>query len=196
MSRHGPDTAEVATAIRAVRAGTRDAFAVVVKHYQRRMFGLALMMTRDPSAAEDVAQDALVRAYERLHLYDGRRPFGPWLATITARLAQNWLVRRTRVASHESRELDAERDAATSDETHPLDDLIVDEEDRTLWRAVSALPSGQRTVVMLHYRQEMRVQDIAGALGVTAGTVKTLLFRARQRLRRALGDLDRRKDTR
>jgi RNA polymerase sigma-70 factor (ECF subfamily) len=179
------DAPAIAGAISAVRAGDRDAFGVIVAHYQRRMFGLALMMTRDASGAEEVAQDALVRAYQRLHLYDARRPFSPWIATVTARLAQNWLVKRARVTTREGDGIDAERQAA-DDAADPLDELIADEEDRRLWRAVSALPSGQRTVVMLHYRQGLRVQDIAGALGVTAGTVKTLLFRARQRLRRAL----------
>lgn len=180
------DAPAVADAIRAVRAGDRDAFGVIVAHYQRRMFGLALMMTRDATGAEEVAQDALVRVYQRLHLYDARRPFSPWIATITARLAQNWLVKRSRVTRHEGHEIDPDRHAA-DDDADPLDDLIADEEDRRLWRAVRALPSGQRTAVMLHYRQGLLVRDIASTLGVTSGTVKTLLFRARQRLRHALG---------
>ena len=65
-------------------------------------------------------------------------------------------------------------------------ELIVGEDDRALWRSVSALPPGERTAVILHYRQDMSVAEIAAALGVTAGTVKAQLFRARQKLRSTL----------
>jgi RNA polymerase sigma-70 factor (ECF subfamily) len=61
--------------------------------------------------------------------------------------------------------------------------LLSDERSRRVWQAVAALPSGQRTAVFLYYRDEMAVGDIARALGVTPGTVKTLLFRARRQLR-------------
>ncbi len=68
----------------------------------------------------------------------------------------------------------------------PLTELIADESDRRLWHSVAALPSGERTAAILYYRQDMSVREIASALGVTSGTVKTLLFRARARLRRAM----------
>ena len=80
---------------------------------------------------------------------------------------------------------DAEVPASGKD---PLDTLITDERGRSLWRRVAALPSGQRTVVTLYYGQEMKVNAIARAMGITGGTVKTLLFRARQSLRRSLGE--------
>ena len=73
--------------------------------------------------------------------------------------------------------------ATTAD---PLRQLITDESSRRLWRSVAALPSGERTAVFLYYRQEMKVNDIASVLGVSSGTVKTLLFRARRRLRRTV----------
>jgi RNA polymerase sigma-70 factor (ECF subfamily) len=63
----------------------------------------------------------------------------------------------------------------------------VDESSRRLWDAVSALPSGERTAVVLYYRDELAIADVARALGVTTGTIKTLLFRARRRLRERLG---------
>jgi RNA polymerase sigma-70 factor (ECF subfamily) len=111
------------------------------------------------------------------------------MSTITARLAHNWLVKHSTTTRREGHELQPEHDAAVDDTADPLDDVIADEDARHLWRAVSALSSGQRTAVMLHYRQDLSVKDVAGALGVTAGTVKTLLFRARQALRRALSDV-------
>lgn len=180
MADHDAD--DVRTAIRAVRGGDADAFAQVVERYQRRLFGLALMLTREPAAAEEVAQDAFVRAFTHLEAYDERRPFYPWLATIAVRLAQNWLTQRARVVAREAQASAPDADSAAG--ADPLAALIADEHGRRLWRLVAALPAGERTAAILYYRQEMSVRDIAHALGVTSGTVKTLLFRARQRLRR------------
>jgi RNA polymerase sigma-70 factor, ECF subfamily len=183
----GDTDGAVREAVEAVRRGDHNAFAPIVELYQRRLFGLALMMTRDPSGAEEVAQDAFVRAFLHLAAYDPRRPFYPWLSTIAVRLAQNWLVRRSRVSTREGTPLDPDVDAAAP-VPDPLAELIGDEQDRRLWRMVAALPSGERTAAILYYREDFSVKEIAHALGVTDGTIKTLLFRARGRLRQALGD--------
>jgi RNA polymerase sigma-70 factor, ECF subfamily len=188
-----PDASSVRAAIRAVRAGDRDAFGHVVDVYQRRLFGLALMMTRDPAGAEEIAQDAIFRAFQHLDVYEDSRPFYPWISTIAVRLAQNWLVRRTGRTRREGAVLTGE-EAVASHEADALATLIADESDRRLWHLVAGLPSGERTAVILYYRHDMRVGDVAKALGVTDGTIKTLLFRARRRLRRALGDLHPGKD--
>ena len=89
-------------AVRRIRAGDRDAFGVLVERYQGRLYGLALMMVRDPAGAEDVAQDAFVRAFLHLDQYDAARPFYPWLASIAVRLAQNWLCSRGRAVRRRS----------------------------------------------------------------------------------------------
>ena len=173
--------AEDRAAVLAVRAGDREAFGRLVKTYQRRLFGLVLMMVRDPAGAEEVTQDAFVRAFTRLEYYDVRRPFYPWIATIAARLAQNWLRRPVReIELDEAPDAEPAAEAADSD---PLIALIALEDRRRLWRSVAALSSGERTAVYLFYRQEMSVKEIAGILGVSGGTVKTLLFRARKKLR-------------
>ncbi len=183
MTEDPKEAGAVREAVRAVRHGDRDAFARIVALYQRRLFGLALMITRDPSAAEEVAQDAFVRAYVHLDAYQPGRPFYPWLSTIAVRLAQNRLVRQARIGAREGAELPEE---AAAPPTDALLDLIAGEDDRALWRSVGALSSGERTAVILHYRQEMSVAEIASALGVSGGTIKTLLFRARRKLRLAL----------
>jgi RNA polymerase sigma-70 factor (ECF subfamily) len=182
------EAATVLSAVAAVRRGQHEAFAPIVDLYQRRLFGLALMMTRDASGAEEVVQDAFVRAFTNLDAYDTHRPFYPWISTIAVRLAQNWLVKRSRVTTREGTELDPEREAAAHD-VNALRGLITDERDRRLWEAVAALPSGERTAVILHYRQDMSVEQIASAIGVSGGTIKTLLFRGRKHLRSALSDL-------
>jgi len=164
-----------------VSALDREAFGRLVQTHQGRLFGLVLMMVRQPSAAEEVTQDAFVRAYTHLDHYDAGRPFYPWLASIAVRLAQNWLRRHGRTVRREGTSLDNAEEPAES--AAALTALIADERSRGLWDAVSALPSGERTAVILYYRDEMAVRDIARALGVTTGTIKTLLFRARRHLR-------------
>jgi RNA polymerase sigma-70 factor (ECF subfamily) len=171
-------------AVRAIRGGDREALAHLVQRYQGRLFGLVLMMVRRPAAADEVTQDAFVRAYVHLHQYDDRRPFYPWLAAIAVRLSQNWLHRHARMTGREGTALeDAPEPVA---DAHALNNLIDSERDRSIWRAVAALSSGERTAILLYYREELAVRDIAHALGVTTGTVKTLLFRARRHLRERL----------
>ena len=171
--------------IRDVRGGDRDAFGRLVERYQGRLFGLVSVVMRDRTAAEEVTQDAFVRAYTRLDLYDDRQPFYPWLATIAVRLAQNRLRLQGRTLQREGTPLEAAPEPATAPSS--LTALIAHERGHRLRRAVTALSSGERTAVMLYYRDDLPVREIARALGVTSGTIKTLLFRARRRLREHLG---------
>lgn len=183
------ETRAVRSAVQAIRRGEGEAFNRLVELYQGRLFGLVLMMVRNPFEAEDVTQDAFVRAFTRFHLYDENRPFYPWLATIAVRLSQTWLRQRASVSSRETTPLRPEVDDR-NEGGDPLSELITDEGGRRLWRMVAALPSGERTAVFMHYQQEMKTIEIARALGVTRGTVKTLLFRARRKLRQRMGEMD------
>ena len=167
-----------------VRRGEGEAFGQLVQRYQNRLFGLVLMMVRQPAAAEEVTQDAFVRAYTHIHRYDDNRPFYPWLATIGVRLAQNWLRRHGRTVCLEDASLESAKEPART--AGALTALITKERSRGLWQAVAALPSAERTALILYYRDEMSVRDVARALGVTTGTIKTLLFRARRHLRERL----------
>ena len=171
-------------AVRSVRRGNPQAFAEIVLRYQGRLYGVMLMMVRQPADAEELAQDAFVRAYLQLARYDDQRPFYPWLVCIAVRLAQNWLVRHGRTSRREGTALEDVQEPSVR--ANALTALISDERSRGLWRTVASLPSGQRTAVFLFYREGMAVGDIARALGVTAGTIKRLLFRARQKLRTRL----------
>jgi len=179
------DLTGTADIVQRVRAGDVDAFGQIVKGYERRVFALAVMILRNREGADDVTQDAFVRAFERLDLYDVRRPFYPWLATITMRLSRNWLARHSPGARRET-PIQPESSAYASAAPAALDVLAAEDEGRRLWRLVERLPLGERTAVVLHYRQELSVSEVASAIGVTAGTVETLLFRARQHLRASL----------
>lgn len=175
------DVGEIPALVERTLAGDRNAFGRIVRQYERRLYGLACLMTRDHAGAEDIVQEAFVRAYRKLDRFDRTREFYPWLATIATRLCQNWLAARARIARREGAELPAEIAAAGANE--PAAALASSELGEKLRAAIAALPYGERLAVWLVYRQEMRVADAARVLGVTDGTVKTWLFRARRKLR-------------
>src|SRR5687767_15459705 len=108
------------------------------------------MMVRQPAGAEEVTQDAFVRAYTHIDRYDDHQPFYPWLATIAVRLAQNWLRLNGRTARREGASFESAREPGASAEA--LTALIANERDRRLWQAVASLSSGERTAVFLYYR--------------------------------------------
>src|SRR5688572_22268098 len=101
------------------------------------------MMVRRQAAAEEVTQDAFVRAFLHIDQYDDDRPFYPWLAAIAVRLSQNWLHRHARTVAREGTALDAVPEPAAVGQE--LSGLIAGERDRQLWQAVAALSSGERT---------------------------------------------------
>jgi RNA polymerase sigma-70 factor (ECF subfamily) len=169
--------------VRKVLGGDREAYATVVERYQHRLFGLAMVIVRDAGMAEEVTQDAFVRAFERLDQFDAVRPLYPWLATITIRVAQNRLRERRRGEQRaaSSGRLDSSVSAASA-----LSSMIADEQSLLVWQAVAALPHGERIAALFYYRDALPLRDVAVSLGVSPGTVKTLLFRARQHLRERL----------
>jgi RNA polymerase sigma-70 factor (ECF subfamily) len=174
------DADDVRRIVHRVRNGDRDAYGAIVTLFEHRLMSLAAMMVRDVSAAEDIAQEAFVRAYLNLERYDDQRPIYPWLARIAVRLSQNWLVRRQRSRIDDGAE--PEIHAADPQGVDPEQALILDEASKLMWCAVAALPQGERTAILLCYRQDMSVSEAARTLDVTNGTVKTWLFRARRKL--------------
>ena len=171
-------------ALAAVRAGRTEAFAQIVGLYQAEVMTLALALMRDFPVAEELTQDAFVRAYQHLDSFDDRRPFYPWLAKITYRLAQTWRHQRAREALQRAA---AESKRQSQSDDDPLNALLADEQARSLWRAVQELPARERAAVVLYYRNGLRVSEAAQVMGVSAGTVKTFLLRARRHLAVALG---------
>ena len=119
-----------------VRQGNREAFGGLVRAYQGRLFGLVMMMVRDRAGAEEVAQDAFVRAFTHLAQYDERRPVYPWLASIAVRLAQNWLVSRGRTVRREGTALDDAPESGA--DPSALAGLVANERRRELWNAVAS----------------------------------------------------------
>ena len=144
--------------------------------YPRLVAGLA-MAAGSRAAAEDAVQEAVARAWERSQRGDPIDSLPAWVTRVAVNLTHSrW--RRARVETRGRERLGAPPVAADAD-----DRLDVE-------RALAALPRRQREATVLRYYLGLDVAEVAGALGVTEGTAKTTLFRARQALAAALGDHD------
>lgn len=141
-----------------------------------RVYGLALRLTNDAVAARELLQDVFVRAWERLGTFRGDSAFGSWLYRLTVNLAIT--ARRTEVR----------RLRRVGDESELVDEVASAEggRDLDLERAIAELPTGARTVFVLHDIEGYTHEDIARATGIAVGTSKAQLFRARRLLREAL----------
>ncbi|HSD30019.1 MAG TPA: sigma-70 family RNA polymerase sigma factor [Vicinamibacteria bacterium] len=164
------------------RQGDLAAFEEVVRQYQRRVYGVALRIVRAHDVADDVAQEAFVRAWRSLDRFDLARPFGPWVCRIAANLAVNH-VRSPRAREEALPDGHAE---TPSGDRGPLGAILDAEAKRVLDEAVAGLGPEQRAVFVLRAVEEMSYAEIAEALGISQGTVMSRLFRARERLARAL----------
>jgi RNA polymerase sigma-70 factor (ECF subfamily) len=178
---HAADPVEADLLARA-RGGSLLAFEEIVKRYERRVYGIALRIVRRHEVADDVAQEAFMRAHQALSTFDLGRPFGPWICRIAANLAIN------HVRSPEAREAPLpEGHAETPAPGRGALDLVLEREAReVLERALGDLPAEQRAVFALRTFEELSYREIADALGISIGTVMSRLSRARERLRAAL----------
>lgn len=178
---HAADPVEADLLARA-RGGSLLAFEEIVKRYERRVYGIALRIVRRHEVADDVAQEAFMRAHQALSTFDLGRPFGPWICRIAANLAIN------HVRSPEARETPLpEGHAETAAPGRGALDLVLEREAReVLERALLALPAEQRAVFALRTFEELSYREIADALGISIGTVMSRLSRARERLRESL----------
>ncbi|WP_420628783.1 RNA polymerase sigma factor [Candidatus Leptofilum sp.] len=177
MARSG--TSEIATTeanlIRQAQQGETAAWETLVRQHQEAVFRLAYLLLRDAHEAEDVAQEAFVRAFVALDKFDGERPFKPWLLQITRNLAKNRLRSLSRywamIKQYWQQEPVPEPDSMTQDESVQL------------WQAVQRLRPNAQEVIYLRYFLEMSEQETAVALNIPAGTVKSRLHRALKQLK-------------
>ena len=174
------------------RDGDRDAFAEIVRSYQRRIYAVAMRMTRRHEVADDITQDTFVRAYRNLGRFDVGRPLRPWLTRIAVNLAINYLngaaKREQPLYTEDAPGGPGRRGEARASRPEPLDanpERALESEELALdlERAVALLSLEQRTVFLLKVVEEMRYQEIAKLLGISEGTVMSRLSRARGRLK-------------
>jgi RNA polymerase sigma-70 factor (ECF subfamily) len=175
----GPDESFL---IARAQRGDPSAFEEIVRLYQRRVYGVALRIVHAHDVADDVTQEAFLRAWRSLDRFELGRPFGPWVCRIAANLAVNH-VRSPR--AREEGLPDGHAETRTT-APGPLGALLDAEGAKVLEKAMGQLPQEQRAVLVLRVVEELSYAEIAETLGISPGTVMSRLFRARERLAQAL----------
>lgn len=174
------------------RAGDQDAFGEIVRTYQRKVYGVAIRMTRRHEVADDIAQETFIRAYRNLGRFELGRPLAPWLTKIATNLAINHLngvARREQSLYTEDQPEGPRKNSSSSvSDCDPLSALESGERMAALERAMQQLSPEHRAVLILKVEEGMRYLEIAEALEISEGTVMSRLFRARQRLKELLAE--------
>ena len=188
MQENPAEAAREAALIRRVRDGEHDLFYALIQPYERRVYSTALAILRNPADAEDVAQEAMLKALRHLSQFRGEAKFSTWLIQITLNEAR---MRRRRAIAHGTESIDDrqsdERDYVPREFADwreiPSESLERREVREALFDAVASLSEKYRWVFVLRDVQHLSIEETAEVLKISPGSVKTRLRRARLMLR-------------
>ncbi len=166
--------------LRLLRSGDHQAFAVFVDKYKEAIFLCCRKLGLAEHEADDVAGETFLAAYKGLSRYAGRAELSTWLWGIAYRQAVSFLRKNRR-----DRPLEAEADGQIADggQEGPAAAIQSRETEKIVWQAVDRLPKLWALAVILFYREQKSIADIARIMQAKENTIKTYLFRARERLR-------------
>ena len=178
-----------AVAVARAQAGDQDAFGLLVERHSIRLFQLAYRMTGNEQDAEDVVQEAFLRAYKQLNRFEARAGFGTWLHRIAANCSLDYLRKRKRQDQQvDPVELTAEEPMSTISSNAPLpDDQVFHlEVQQKVEGVMEQLTPMERTAFVLRHFEGKSIEEIGRVLGTGPSATKQSIFRAVQKMRRAL----------
>jgi len=178
------DDALESQAIAAVKGGDRNAYDYLVGKYLKRAMSIAWGIVRNATDAEDLAQEAFVKAYQSIDRFKSGEPFGPWIYRIVTNLSLDVMKHRVKFRDEE---LSGEEPAARRDDAELP--AIASQIARRIDRAIESLPDMQRIVARLFLVEEFEHPEIAQMTGLSEGTVRSHLSHARKKLREQLADI-------
>ena len=190
--------------VRRVQRGDKGAFDALVLKYQHKLVKLVMRYVRNPAEAEDIAQEAFIKAYRALPQFRGDSAFYTWLYRIAINTAKNALVATKRrpmdydLDLQDPEQYDLHARLAESETPEGL--LLTDEIRETVNRAIENLPEDLRTAIVLRELEGLSYEDIAQTMDCPVGTVRSRIFRAREAIDKKLrpifdGGLGRPEDT-
>ncbi|MCP4580184.1 MAG: RNA polymerase sigma factor [candidate division Zixibacteria bacterium] len=161
-------------------SGDKKVFSAIMKKFRNKSLNFAYRYLGDFDEAEDATQDCFVKIYFNCHKFDPSRPFEPWFYSVLANCCRDRLRRRNRFADFIER-----LKLSRSWESSP--DTTIDRDYAGLFnKALQRLTPAKREIIALRFTQDMSYQEIAGALGISQGTVMSRLFRAKKDLENIL----------
>jgi RNA polymerase sigma-70 factor (ECF subfamily) len=180
------------TYVARARTGDSDAFRVLVERHSRSIFRLAYRMTGNEQDAEDVVQESLLRAYKQLAKFDDRASFGTWLYRISTNCSLDLVRARKRRGEYLAPATNAHGEtedavlALPASGPTPERAALSGEVGRHVTAAMNELSSTERTAFVLRHFEGMRIEEVSRVLECQPGAAKHSVFRAVQKLRRAL----------
>lgn len=182
------DPSQEQTIISAILDGDADAYAMLVNRYEQPIFNMIYRMTGSREDAADLAQDAFIKAYEQLYRFRVGKRFFPWLYTIALNHTRNFL-RRNR-SGREVGVDDFEMHSDSDHAGHEEDRMCVQLDCGRIDGALLRLPWEYREAVVLRYREELPMEDIAAALSLSLSGAKMRVHRGLKKLREILETKD------
>lgn len=183
-------------AIRQILTGNRDAYRVLMDRHFHSVFRVAFRITGNEADAEEAAQEAFLRAYNKLPSFRQDSAFSTWITRIAMNTAINLVERRNRDLSYHSPRIadepsqDGNTVAVASTNAHSPESMLLDGEAASLRRAaLDTLTPMERTAFTLRHMEDLPISEIAAALNVPANSAKQAVFRAVGKLRRSLAPL-------
>lgn len=165
-----------------LRSGDQQAFGQFIDKYKETVFLCCRRLGLREDEIEDVASDTFLAAYKGLSRYTGQSSLSTWLWSIAYRKAVNYLRKNRR----QQLESEVDEQIVDSRQQEPAAPIETEETERIVWDAVERLPRLWAMTVILHYREQKSIADIAKIMNTRENTVKTYLFRARARLKQLL----------
>lgn len=171
-------------------AGDREALSPLMERHSRRVYRIALSYLRDPDEALDAVQDTFVKAFQHAARWDARTEVAPWLMRIAVNHSIDRYRRGKRRGAHHTPLVLGDHDERiATDEVSPERRALGWELGEKIARALETLPDGHRAVFVLRHYDGMSLEQIAGTLKLSLGTVKSSLHRAVHRLRERLREV-------
>jgi len=169
-----------------VLAGDGQSFEMLILKYQSKLFATALNILKNRELAEDITQEAYMKAFQKLDTLKNRDQFYPWLKRIAINLSFNHFERAKRVLDVENEDDDTSFFDRIPDGESPEELIVKDELKKYVRNFVDALPDKLRVVVVLREIEEMSYDEISEIMGIPLGTVRSRLFNARQLIKERL----------
>ena len=180
-----------------VKAGDQQAFCELMQAHQGNLYGLCLRMLRSRDDAMDALQETMLRAYKGIERFRDDAKLSTWLYRIADNVCLDMLRARKRRPSTSLDVLsEAGFDVPVDRAEQPEARALRAEQIRTLYRALDKLGPKHRSILVLRELQELEYEQISGVVGISVGTVKSRLFRARRELQKILLDMEQNGETR